>query len=239
MRPRQGCAGGASSRFHARGQRLRQRGQQRALPRAQIGADFRGFDSAPAGASHAARAVSTSQASRPLPAPISSDLPARHCRKHCGAMARRTEVLRPAINANPEQALLWNTLGTVMCSLGDGKTALTFFDETLRLAPNFGKAYHNRAYAKLDLGDVEGALADCDLAIAAGRVGRGPGDDAVRPRHHPAGPGPGRGRLEDLRGPLRPGTARGPALHDRGAALAPRHGPGRQIADDLRRTGPG
>ncbi len=76
------------------------------------------------------------------------------------------EVLRPAITDNPEQPLLWNTLGTVMCSLGDGKTALTFFDETLRLAPNFGKAYHNRAYAKLDLGDVEGALADCDLAIS-------------------------------------------------------------------------
>jgi tetratricopeptide (TPR) repeat protein len=77
------------------------------------------------------------------------------------------EVLRPAINDNPEQPLLWNTLGTVMCSLGDGKTAVTFFDEALRLAPNFGKAYHNRAYAKLDLGDVAGALADCDLAIAA------------------------------------------------------------------------
>jgi tetratricopeptide (TPR) repeat protein len=76
------------------------------------------------------------------------------------------EVLRPAINDNPEQPLLWNTLGTVMCSMGDGKTALTFFDETLRLAPQFGKAYHNRAYAKLDLGDVEGALTDCDLAIA-------------------------------------------------------------------------
>lgn len=76
------------------------------------------------------------------------------------------EVLRPAINENPEQPLLWNTLGTVMCSLGDGKTAVTFFDETLRLAPAFGKAYHNRAYAKLDLGDVEGALADCDQAIA-------------------------------------------------------------------------
>jgi tetratricopeptide (TPR) repeat protein len=76
------------------------------------------------------------------------------------------EVLRPAINANPEQPLLWNTLGTIMCSQGDGKTALTFFDETLRLAPHFGKAYHNRAYAKLDLGDVAGALADCDRAIA-------------------------------------------------------------------------
>ncbi|WP_165187669.1 tetratricopeptide repeat protein [Caulobacter soli] len=76
------------------------------------------------------------------------------------------EVLRPAINDNPEQAVLWNTLGTVMCSMGDGKTALTFFDEALRLAPDFGKAYHNRGYARLDLGDVEGALVDCDAAIA-------------------------------------------------------------------------
>ena len=76
------------------------------------------------------------------------------------------EVLRPAINEHPDQPLLWNTLGTIMCSMGDGVTAVTFFDETLRLAPEFGKAYHNRAYAKLDLGDVEGALIDCDLAIA-------------------------------------------------------------------------
>jgi tetratricopeptide (TPR) repeat protein len=76
------------------------------------------------------------------------------------------EVLRPAIQANPEQPLLWNTLGTIMCSMGDGQTGVTFFDETLRLAPEFGKAYHNRAYAKIDLGDVEGALADCDQAIA-------------------------------------------------------------------------
>lgn len=76
------------------------------------------------------------------------------------------DVLRPAIQAHPDQPLLWNTLGTVMCSLGDGQTGVTFFDETLRLNPEFGKGYHNRAYAKLDLGDVEGALADCDRAIA-------------------------------------------------------------------------
>jgi tetratricopeptide (TPR) repeat protein len=81
------------------------------------------------------------------------------------------EVLRPAINDNPEQPLLWNTLGTVMCSQGNGAMAVTFFDETLRLAPEFGKAYHNRAYAKLDLGDVEGALADCDSAIALAEHG--------------------------------------------------------------------
>lgn len=80
--------------------------------------------------------------------------------------AEAIEVLRPAIQEHPDQPLLWNTLGTVMCSLGDGQTGLTFFDEALRLAPQFGKAYHNRAYAKLDLGDPEGSLVDCDHAIA-------------------------------------------------------------------------
>ncbi|MBO9710211.1 MAG: tetratricopeptide repeat protein [Caulobacter sp.] len=75
------------------------------------------------------------------------------------------DVLRPVIQENPEQPLLWNTLGTVMCSLGDAQTAVTFFDEALRLAPTFGKGYHNRAYAKIDMGDVAGALVDCDLAM--------------------------------------------------------------------------
>ncbi len=77
------------------------------------------------------------------------------------------DVLKPAIQANPEVPALWNTLGTVMCSMGEGRTALTFFDEALRLSPNFGKGHHNRAFARLDLGDVEGARADCEAGIAA------------------------------------------------------------------------
>jgi tetratricopeptide (TPR) repeat protein len=76
------------------------------------------------------------------------------------------EILRPAILQDQGQPILWNTLGTVMCSLGDGQQAITFFDEALRLAPDFGKGYHNRAYAHLDLGDVQSALIDCELAIA-------------------------------------------------------------------------
>ncbi|MDG2527447.1 flagellar protein FlbA [Caulobacter endophyticus] len=75
------------------------------------------------------------------------------------------DILKPAIQANPTQPVLWNTLGTVMCSLGEGRTAVTFFDEALRLAPHFGKGLHNRAFALLDLGDVKGALADCDAGI--------------------------------------------------------------------------
>lgn len=80
--------------------------------------------------------------------------------------AEAIDILRPAIMNDQSQPMLWNTLGTVMCSMGDGRQALTFFDEALRLAPTFGKGYHNRAYARLDLGDVEGALADCEAAIA-------------------------------------------------------------------------
>ena len=80
--------------------------------------------------------------------------------------AEAIEILRPAIQEHPEVPLLWNTLGTVMCSMGDARTAITFLDETVRLEPAYGKGYHNRAYARLDLGDVEGALADGDLAIA-------------------------------------------------------------------------
>lgn len=76
------------------------------------------------------------------------------------------DILRPAIQEHPGEPILWNTLGTVMCSLGDGATAITFFDEALRLNADFGKAYHNRAYARLDLGDAEGALDDCDKGIA-------------------------------------------------------------------------
>jgi tetratricopeptide (TPR) repeat protein len=75
------------------------------------------------------------------------------------------EVLKTAIGANPTAALLWNTLGTVLCNIADSAGSLVFFDEALRLEPEFAKAYHNRAFAKLDLGDAQGALADCEFAM--------------------------------------------------------------------------
>ena len=76
------------------------------------------------------------------------------------------ETLRSAIMANPESPLLWNTLGTVLAEQGDMATALTFFEEALRFDPAHAHALYNRANAKLDLGDLDGALAGCDAAIA-------------------------------------------------------------------------
>jgi tetratricopeptide (TPR) repeat protein len=75
------------------------------------------------------------------------------------------ETLRPVIEANPGNALLWNTLGTVLTDQGDFESALPFFDEALRLDESFVKARYNRSTAKLQLGDPDAALIDCEEAL--------------------------------------------------------------------------
>jgi tetratricopeptide (TPR) repeat protein len=76
------------------------------------------------------------------------------------------ELLQQAIAANPLDPPLWNTLGTVLSAQGDTANALIFFDEALRLDPAFAKARYNRGHSKLDLLDLDGALADCEAAMA-------------------------------------------------------------------------
>lgn len=78
------------------------------------------------------------------------------------------ELLRSAIVEHPGADGLWNSLGTVLVSRGDGAASLTFFDEALRLRPDYGKAYHNRAFARNDLGDAAGALEDYEAALRFG-----------------------------------------------------------------------
>ena len=77
------------------------------------------------------------------------------------------EVLRPAIQADPASALLWNTLGAMVAEQGETDGSLVFFDEALRLDPGFAKARYNRANIRLSLGDAPGALQDCDTALQA------------------------------------------------------------------------
>ncbi|MDP1632106.1 MAG: tetratricopeptide repeat protein [Caulobacter sp.] len=84
-----------------------------------------------------------------------------------GRFAEAVDILRPAIAANPENALLWNTLGTVVGEEGDPQTSVTFFDEALRYDAAFAKARYNRGNARLVLGDLDGALEDCETAMTA------------------------------------------------------------------------
>ena len=76
------------------------------------------------------------------------------------------ELLRPSINADPDQALLWNTLGTVCTEQGEMEQATLFYDEALRIDPAMTKARYNRANARLALGDPTGALTDVDEALS-------------------------------------------------------------------------
>ena len=75
------------------------------------------------------------------------------------------ELLRTYIYAHPDKPLLWNGLGAVLSEQGDSEQAITFYDEALRLDPNYGTAYHNRASCKVALGDAAGAVADCRRAL--------------------------------------------------------------------------
>ena len=75
------------------------------------------------------------------------------------------ETIRPVIYANPDCSLLWNTLGTILAEQGEMEQATIFFDESLRLQPDFKKARYNRGNARLALGDPHAALEDCEAAI--------------------------------------------------------------------------
>ncbi len=90
--------------------------------------------------------------------------------------AAAVELLQPAVQANLGEATLWNTLGTVVSAQGDTANALIFFDEALRLDPTFAKARYNRGNTRLEFGNFDAALADCEAAMAGAA---GPGELAM------------------------------------------------------------
>jgi len=81
-----------------------------------------------------------------------------------------TDVLKGALMANPENAQIWNTLGTVMAELGDTVNAEIFFNEALRLEPGLAKARYNRGNMRMILGQIDAALEDCETALAQTKV---------------------------------------------------------------------
>ena len=76
------------------------------------------------------------------------------------------DTLKPALAIAPTNSLLWNTLGTVLSEQGDRHTAMVFYNEALNNDPQFAKARYNLGNGKLFLGDLDGALVDCNAALA-------------------------------------------------------------------------
>jgi len=75
------------------------------------------------------------------------------------------ETLRPAILKSPENAMLWNTMGTIVSDQGDFANAEVFIREALRLQPDFPKARHNLANVMLMRGEVADALVENGAAL--------------------------------------------------------------------------
>ncbi len=90
-------------------------------------------------------------------------------------------ALRLALTTAPGEAILWNTLGTLLVRRGDSALALTMFEEAVRLDPGFALAVYNRSGARMDLGRLTEALHDCEAAIALAEA-----DDAFSTSATPA-----------------------------------------------------
>ena len=80
-------------------------------------------------------------------------------------------VLQQMIALEPTSPMLWNTVGTVMSDQGESAKALPFFEEALRLEPDFAKARYNRANVRFPLGDAQGALEDLEAAASGAQGG--------------------------------------------------------------------
>lgn len=100
----------------------------------------------------------------PASVEVANDLACAYCAQ--SRFAEAVELLRESLTGNPGAALLWNTLGCVLFEQGQADQSLVFFDEAIRLDPRMHAAHFNRANARKAVGDVRGALDDCERAIA-------------------------------------------------------------------------
>lgn len=86
--------------------------------------------------------------------------------RELGRFAEAAAVLQTAIMSAPAEPRLWAALGVALTQEGRPDEALTFLDEALRLDDGLASALYNRAGARFDLGDLDGAAADYAAAAA-------------------------------------------------------------------------
>jgi tetratricopeptide (TPR) repeat protein len=82
-----------------------------------------------------------------------------------GRYSEAIDVLKRVIPQHAKNGLLWNTLGTILSEQGEYGEAITFFEEALACDASLFRARYNRGNAKLPLGQIEGALEDCESAL--------------------------------------------------------------------------
>lgn len=82
------------------------------------------------------------------------------CLREQGHYDDAVGLLKNVLGNAPHEAVLWDTLGTLMAAKGDGATALVFHEEALRLAPGDLQVRFNRAVALMENGQMRAGLRD-------------------------------------------------------------------------------
>jgi len=75
------------------------------------------------------------------------------------------ETLRNAIYQMSGEPMLWNSLATVLAESSRADESLQFYQEAIRLDPQFSRPYHNLGYAYSHIGKLEDALECYDGAL--------------------------------------------------------------------------
>ena len=70
------------------------------------------------------------------------------------------DVLKSMLDQQPAEEALWEALGTILSAQGDNATALVFFNEAVRLAPDDFNIRFHRACALLDQGETRDGLSE-------------------------------------------------------------------------------
>ena len=87
------------------------------------------------------------------------------CLRDKGDIDLAIDVVRNALFLMPEEAMLWNTLGTIMGEQSDFTQAVLFYKEAARLKPTLSRAYHNLGHALSHTGPLTEALENFNLAL--------------------------------------------------------------------------
>ncbi|MCP5038699.1 MAG: tetratricopeptide repeat protein, partial [Rhodobacteraceae bacterium] len=77
-----------------------------------------------------------------------------------------TAAIRSGHWAGEELAWTYNNRGRAYSKLGEYDTAVTNFDQAIRLSPGFSLAYYNRGKAQVELGKYEAAFGDFNQSLS-------------------------------------------------------------------------
>ena len=75
-----------------------------------------------------------------------------------GQLTEAAEICKQAIQLNSKHPVAHRNLGVVLMEMGDSNSALTAFDQALKLAPGYLDVYYPRAIVLKDLGRLREAL---------------------------------------------------------------------------------